>query len=145
MPPNVAAAWILGHHLDAVMFQKYALSQFIQNCAIAPRGPWKFIEEKAPAQSPLLRFSNHWVAWNSSLSGSGPNEYTSLNAAKLADQVKTSTRDPRILDMNHWYMDCGNNINAKCTHDPIFRGEERERDRLKARLPPTEWGAEFEK
>lgn len=97
---NAAAAWLLGHRLDEVLFQTYALSQFFQNCASAVRGPWRLIEEKAPAQSPLLRFSDHWVAWNSSLCGSGPNEYTGLNAAKHADQVKPCKRDPRTLDLN---------------------------------------------
>lgn len=141
---NAAAAWFLGHRLDAAMFQKYALSQFVQNCALAVRGPWRLIEEKAPAQSPLLRFSDHWVAWNSSLSGPGLNEYTGMNAAKHADQVKPSTRDPRILDLNHWYLDCGNDINAKCAHDPIFRANQQEKERLRKRTPPPDWGAEYE-
>jgi len=141
---NAAAAWILGDRLDALKFKKYALSQFIQNCALAPRGPWKLIEENAPAKSPLLRFSNHWVAWNSSLSGPGVNEYTGLNAARLADLVKPSSRDPRIFDLIHWYLLCGNNINAQCTHDPILRANEQERRRLRRRPPPPEWGAEFE-
>jgi len=141
---NAAAAWVLGHHLDATRFKEYALSQFVQNCALAARGPWRFIEEKAPAQSPLLQFSNHWVAWNSSLSGLGVNEYTGLNAAKLADQVKISTRDPRTFDLSHWYLDCGNNINSKCIHDPINRENEQEKQRLRRKPPPAEWGAEFE-
>ncbi|MCJ1266326.1 hypothetical protein MMC22_006209 [Lobaria immixta] len=141
---NAAAAWLFGHRLDAATFKTYALSQFIQNCALAARGPWRLIEEKAPVQSPLLRFSDHWVAWNSSLSGPGVNEYTGLNAAKHTDQVKPSTRDPRTFDLNHWYLDCGNDINAKCTHDPIFRDNEQEKKRLRSRPPPPEWGVEYE-
>ena len=141
---NAAAAWLLGHRLDAASFQEYALSQFVQNCALAIRGPWRLIEEKAPAQSPLLRFSKHWVAWNSSLCGPGLNEYTGTNAAKYADQVKPSTRDPRIMDLNHWYLDCGNEINAKCTHDPIFRANEQVKERLRKRTPPAVVGVGYE-
>ena len=141
---NAAAAWFLGHRLDATLFQEYALSQFVQNCALAVRGPWRLIEEKAPAQSPLLRFSKHWVAWNSSLSGPGLNEYTGTNAAKYADQIKPSTRDPRIMDLNHWYLDCGNDINAKCAHDPIFRANQQEKERLRKRTPPPLLGVEYE-
>ena len=141
---NAAAAWLLGHRLEAAMFQEYALSEFIQNCALAIRGPWRLIEEKAPAQSPLLRFSDHWVAWNSSLSGPGLNEYTGTNAARRADQVKPSTRDPRTLDLKHWYMDCGNDINAKCAHDPIFRANQQEQESLRKRTPPPVWGARYE-
>ncbi|KAL8694789.1 MAG: hypothetical protein Q9218_000635 [Villophora microphyllina] len=142
---NAAAAWLLGHCLDAAMFQEYALSQLIQNCALALRGPWRSIEEKAPARSPLRRFSNHWVAWDTSLSGPDLNEYTGLNAAKFADQVRPSTRDPRILDLNHWYTNCGDDINANCAHDPIFRASQREKERLRKRTPPPVWGAEYER
>jgi hypothetical protein len=70
------------------------MSQFMQNCALAARGHRRSIEEKSPAQSPLLRFSDHWVAWNASLSGPGVNEHTGLDAAKLADQVKGFTKHP---------------------------------------------------
>lgn len=141
---NAVAAWFLGHHLEAALFQEYAFSQFVQNCALAVRGPWKLIEEKSPAQSPLLRFSEHWVAWNSSLSGPGLNEYTGTNAAKYADQIKPSTRDPRIMDLSHWYSDCGNDINAKCAHDPIFRANQQEKERLRNRTPPPILGVEYE-
>lgn len=141
---NAASAWFLGHRLDAALFQEYALSQFIQNCALAVRGPWRLIEEKAPAESPLLRFSKHWVAWNSSLSGPGLNEYTGTKAAKYADQIRPSTRDPRIMDFNHWYFDCGNDINAKCAHDPIFRANQQEKERLRKRTPPPVVGVEYE-
>ncbi len=142
---NAAAAWLLGHRLDAAIFQEYALSQFIQNCALALRGPWNLIEESAPTKSPLRRFSNHWVAWNTSLSGPYLTEYTHLNAAKHANQVRPSTRDPRILDLIHWYLDCGNNINAQCDHDPIFRENQREKERFRKRTPPAVWGVEYER
>lgn len=137
-------AWMLAHRLGAPRFEIYALSQFIQSCAIALRGPWKFIEDSAPPASSLSRFSNHWVAWNTYLSGSGVNEYMGLNAAKYASQVKASTRDPRILDLDHWYSDCGSNINAKCEHDPVFQEQERQAKLLRDRPPPPEWGAEAE-
>ncbi|KAI4185118.1 MAG: hypothetical protein L6R41_004325 [Letrouitia leprolyta] len=141
---NAAAAWLLGHQLDATRFQEYALSQFIQNCALVLRGPWKMIEESAPVDSPLRRFSNHWVAWDASLSGSLLNEYENLIAAEQADQVRSSTRDPRTLDLNHWYLDCGNDINAQCDHDPIFRANQWEKERLRKRAPPPVWGADYE-
>lgn len=141
---NAAAAWLLGHRLKAALFQEYALSQFVQNCALAVRGPWRLIEEKAPAQSPLLRFSEHWVAWNCSLSGPGLNEYTGTSAAKYADQVKPSTRDPRTMELSHWYSDCGNDINAKCAHDPIFLANQRKKDLFRKRTPPPVLGVEYE-
>lgn len=137
-------AWMLAHSLEAPRFEMYALSQFIQNCAIALRGPWKFIEDNVPPASSLSRFSNHWVAWNTYLSGSGANEYTGLNAAIYASQVKASTRDPRILDLDHWYCDCGSDINAKCEHDPIVQEQERQAKLLRDRPLPPEWGAEVE-
>ena len=59
---KAAAAWLLGHRLDEVLFQTYALSQFAQNCALAVRGPWRLIEEKAPAQSPLLGLAT--IGWH---------------------------------------------------------------------------------
>lgn len=84
------------------------------------------------------------MAWNTSLSGPGVNEYSGLKAANLATQVKASTRDPRILELEHWYSSCGDDINAKCEHDPIFLENEREKRRLERRPPPPEWGAEYE-
>ncbi|KAL8673305.1 MAG: hypothetical protein Q9168_002267 [Polycauliona sp. 1 TL-2023] len=141
---NAAPAWLFGHHLDAAMFQQYALSQFIQNCAMVLRGPWKWIEETAPAGSPLRRFSNHWVAWDSCLSGSDLNEYTDLDAVKHTGQVRPSTRDPRKLDLIHWYLDCGNDINAQCDHDPIFRANRRREERLKKKKPSPLTGVEYE-
>ena len=141
---HAAAAYFLGDYLDAAEFSMYALSQFTQNCAIATRGPWRLIEERSSDQSPLLKFSNHWVAWNYSLSGFGVNEYTGLKASKLATQVVSSTRDPRTYDLKHWYSDCGSNINAQCDHDPIFRKNECVKETLKQRPPPPVWGAEEE-
>lgn len=137
-------AWVLARRLGAPRFEMYALSQFIQNCAIALQGPWKFIEDNVPPASSLSRFSNHWVAWNTYLSGSGANEYTGLNATRYASQVKASTRDPRILDLDHWYSDCGSNINAECEHDPIIQEQKRQAKLLRNRPPPPEWGVEAE-
>ena len=141
---KAVTAWFLGKLLGATAFQEYALSQFIQNCAIAVRGPWKLIEEEAPARSPLLRFSNHWVAWNAHLSGPGLNEYTGLRAAHYAKEVTPAMRDPRTFDMKHWYSDCGDDINAKCAHDPVVRANQLHQEQLSKRPPPPVWGVEYE-
>jgi hypothetical protein len=141
---DAVPAWMLAHSLGAAKFEMYALSQFVQNCAIAVRVPWRFVEDNAPPDSSLLRFSNHWIAWNTYLSGRGVNEYTGLSAASYASQVNASTRDPRIFDLDHWHSECGSDINAKCEHDPIFREQERQRKLLRDKPPPSEWGAEAE-
>ena len=142
---NAAAAWILGHDLDAIMFTRYALSQFIQNCALLSPETWRYVEDTAPDQSSLLRFSNHWVAWNSHLYGPGMNEYSGLKAVRLAGQANGSTRDPRIFDLEHWDLDCSKSINAECNHNPIFQENQREKERRKSRPPPAEWGLERER
>ncbi|KAF2233613.1 hypothetical protein EV356DRAFT_533616 [Viridothelium virens] len=143
---NAASAWILGQQLQAPAFQRYALSQFVQNCAIVTIGPWAEIEEKAPSQSPLRRFSDHWVAWNSWLCGPGINEYTGLKAAKPRLWSKASAAsDPRTLDLDHWYERCGALISRQCSHDPIVRQQEEEYKRLHNRSPPLEWGEEWER
>lgn len=85
---NAATAWMLGYYLIADEFKSYALYEFIRNCALVARGPWKFIEDHAPAKCPLLRFSDHWVAWNCKILGPGMNEYTGLRAARLADKLR---------------------------------------------------------
>jgi len=141
---NAVPAWMLAHRLGVPRFEMYALSQFIQNCAIAIKGPWKFIEDNVPSTSSLFRFGAHWVAWNTSLSGIGANEYTGLRAAVNAAQVNNSTRDPRIYDLDHWYSDCGYKINPKCEHDPVSQEQEQRAKSFRDRPPPPEWGFEAE-
>lgn len=141
---HAASAWLLAYRLGAPRFEMYALSQFLQNCAIMVTGPWNWIEDNVPSSSALGRFSTHWVAWNAYFCGSGPSEYTGLVATGYITQVKSSTRDPRIFDLDHWYSDCGANINAKCEHDPITK-ENKERENERREKPPPEiWGAELE-
>lgn len=118
---NAASAWLLGKRLEAAWFQKYALAQFIQTCALEPFGPWKYVEMYAPPKSPLVRFSNHYIAWNLYFIGTGTNEFEGLNARQLVPLVDKTTHDPRVYDIEHWYSNCGNKFAAGCTHDPIAR------------------------
>ena len=141
---HAVAAWMLGNRLGAQRYETYALSQFIQNCAVMLDGPWKYIEDNVPNTSALSRFSNHWVAWNAYYSGRNANEYSGLFATRRACEVKPSTRDPRIFDLHHWYSDCGNNINPTCEHDPILKEQERQAELRRNRPAPEEWGAELE-
>jgi hypothetical protein len=140
---NAAAAWVLAKKLHAVEFEEYALSQFIQNCALPAFGPWKYIETMAPPGSSICRFSDHWVAWNYHLAGSGRNEFSDLKGKSRAVQVTEKTRDPRIYDIDHWYLTCGNDINPSCSHDPIARQEKLQQDNHRPD-PPPEWGSSFE-
>jgi hypothetical protein len=142
---NSAAAWVLAVELKARRFEKYALSQFVQNCAIMIKAPWEYIEERAASGSSLSRFSRYWVAWNTSLANPWTHEYVGLEAADLAKYVTPETRDPRIFDIDHWDNDCGNDLNAVCEHDPISRIQKREQDARTLRPPPAEWGAEQER
>ena len=100
---HAVGAWKLGGCLGSDMFQKYALSQFIQNCALTIHGPWKLIEKKAPRNSSLFRFSTHWVAWNVHISGCVTDQYTNLKATELADQIGAAMSDPRTFELDHWY------------------------------------------
>lgn len=141
---NAAAAWVLAAKLRAVdHFQKYALSQFIQNCALAAFGPWEYIEREAAPRSPLRRFSDHWVAWNSHLAGAGVNEFSGIQAAQRARLVTKGTRDPRIYDIEHWYSSCGDKFEPGCTHDPISRREQLQQIKPAAE-PQRDWGRSFE-
>jgi hypothetical protein len=140
---KAAPAYLLGRRLDAVLFSKYALSQFIQNCAIIARSPWKSIEDTALAEGPLVRFSNHWVAWNVSFFGPGINEYSGLRAARTL-QANSNTRDPRILDLDHWYASCGDDVDPKCEHNLVYMASLEEELRKMNKTPPPEWGFEHE-
>lgn len=103
-----------------------------------------YIEERAVSGSPLSRFSNHWIAWNTSFSNCWTHEYVGLEAADLAENVTPETRDPRVFDIDHWYKDCGDDFNALCEHDPFHREQQRQRQARKSRPPAAEWGAEQE-
>jgi hypothetical protein len=138
-------AWYLAQELSAGVFEKYALSHFIQNCALAAFGPWKLIEERGPEDGSLSKFSRHWVAWNYHLAGSGACEYDGLNATKLAHLVTGETRDPRIYDLEHWYENCGDYVNSLCLHDPIYREQLALEAKTKKQTKPKEWGAESER
>ena len=139
-----AVAWVLAVELRARRFEKYALSHFIQNCAIAVQGPWAYVESRTDEDSSLRRFSDHWVAWNVWLSNGNADEYNDLQAVALATLVKPSTRDPRIYDIDHWYQLCGANVNATCEHDPMQRQRQRERQARAERPPPDQWGRKEE-
>ncbi|KAI9687020.1 MAG: hypothetical protein M1822_002430 [Bathelium mastoideum] len=141
---HAADAWLFGKRFNAPEFQRYALSQFIQNSAVMIHGPWKLIEQRASAQTPLRRFSDHWIAWNCLLLGIGPHEYSGLEAAKFARHATMSTHDPRTFDPEHWYTHCGNDIDATCTHDPLVRQKQQEKAQSRCRPPPAEWGREWE-
>jgi hypothetical protein len=72
------------------------------------------------------------------------NEDSGLLAARHTSSVKPSTRDPRIFDLQHWYSDCGDDINAQCSHDPILKKQKQQAALRKDRPAPADWGAEYE-
>jgi len=127
---SAAKAWALGKRLQAPRFERYALSQFVQNCAFMPFGPWKFVENVAEHRTPLRRFSDHWVAWNFYLAGGEPSEYAELEAASIVSSVTKKTSDPRFFDLSHWYLNCSDTLDPECAHDPAAR-----------RLRRSEWEA----
>ena len=141
---NAVPMWFLAYEIGASGLERYALSHFIQNCALALFGPWRMIEQKARRQSSLRRFSDHWIAWNCSLAGSENNEYAGLRAAALARLVTDETRDPRIYDLEHWYSPCGRYMNPSCEHDPVYRKKELEAIQ-EMKQPTADWGEEFER
>lgn len=131
-----ATAWLLARKLRAVQFRRFALSQFVQNCALSDLSTWVCIEKEAASKSPLRRFSEHWIAWNFHLAAGVPSEFANLKAAQRANEVTQTTRDPRIYDLNHWYSDCGDNLNPSCSHDPDIRAAAlRAAKRVKTPLP----------
>jgi hypothetical protein len=133
---NGADICLLAMKLQCLNFEKEALFHFIRYCALAPFGPWAQIEREAPQQSPLRRFSNHWVAWNFYLSACGKSEYMSLEAASFASQVTGQTRDPRIFDIEHWFSRCGDSLATGCSHDPVSRQEELEQKAVRRKPLP---------
>ena len=140
---NALSAWFLARKLRATDFGDYALSQFIQNCALAAFGPWEYIENNAPSGSSLRRFSDQWVAWNYYLAGPGINEFTGLMAAEWGVWfVSDRTTDPRIYDIEHWHEPCGNHFHPSCLHDPVVR--QRKREEENRRRQQLEWSQSFE-
>ena len=132
---KAAAAWLLSQQLGDRVFERYALAQLIQNCGVALFGPWAFIEARCPDRSSIRRFTNHWVAWNASLAGDSGSEFTGLYATTLMNRVvRGETHDPRTFELEHWFSECGDDLTAKCSHDPVVR-RARERERLRP-VPP---------
>ena len=140
---SAAAAWVLARKLQAADFQKYALSQFIQNCASAAFRPWEYIEGEAPLRSPIRRFSDHWVAWNFHPAGPGTNEFSGLQAARQARLVTEKTRDPRTYDIEHWYSSCGDDMEPSCSHDIIAQQANLQQTNH-GEEPQLEWGHSLE-
>jgi len=140
---HAATAWVFGNNIRAAQFERYALSQFITNCATCNLSTWQYIERQAKDKSPLRRFGNHWVAWNYHLAAAGQSEYNDLSAARLASVVNDDTNDPRIFDLDHWYSFCGDNINSLCIHDPVVR-ENAVEELFNSRRPQPEWGHDWE-
>ena len=139
---NAATTWFLGKKLQCSDdFDRYALSQFIQNCAFMAFGPWELIEKEV-AKGSLSRFSDHWVAWNHRLAGPDPNEYSGLRAVRTA--LTAPVRDPRTFDIEHWYSECGKYMRPGCLHDPITRLEKIEEAKRPKSIPPAEWGRHAE-
>ncbi|KAM7214649.1 hypothetical protein V8F06_009970 [Rhypophila decipiens] len=133
---KAAAAWLLSRQLHDQTFERYALAQLIRHCGTALFGPWAFIEARCPAGSSIRRFTNHWVAWNASFCPVGTaSEYRGLYATTLANRaVRNETHDPRTFDLDHWFQPCGDDLVAKCDHDPVVR-RAKEREKLRPKTP----------
>ncbi|KAK0732125.1 hypothetical protein B0H67DRAFT_606636 [Lasiosphaeris hirsuta] len=133
---KAAAAWVLSRQLGDHSFELYALAQLIRHCGVALFGPWAFIEARCPVGSSIRRFANHWVAWNASFSAAGsPSEFAGLHAATLVNQVvRGETHDPRTFALEHWFQPCGDDLAAKCDHNPAVR-RAKERERLRPAPP----------
>ena len=145
---KAAAAWVLATQLGDHAFERYALAQLIQTCAAALFGPWAFIEARCPLQSSIRRFANHWVAWNTSLAGttSGRSEFAGLYATTLVNKVvREETHDPRTFDLDHWYSGCGDDLSAKCDHDPAVRQAKAREKKLSEKPKAPQWGSSGEK
>ncbi|KAF7557513.1 hypothetical protein G7046_g6019 [Stylonectria norvegica] len=120
---RTAEAWVLAKRLAAPSFAKFCLKRFIENCALAPFGPWAYIEAVAEKGSALRRFSDHWVAWNANLLTGENHEFVELEAASNASRVDEYTGDPRYFDYEHWYVPCGDDISPRCDHNFKVREE----------------------
>ncbi|RSM07318.1 hypothetical protein CDV31_008683 [Fusarium ambrosium] len=141
-----ANAWVLSTQIDAPEFGHFCLKAFMSNCALAPFGPWQYVQKYTPSDSPIHRFSNHYIAWNVSLLSGTPSEFDDLAAAALAAQAKGDIEDPRLYDCAHWYSPCGDRVDSVCEHSPEFM-KEKKRRRLSPPIvpaPPAERGISLE-
>lgn len=118
-------AWLLSRTLEAPEFEDFCLRAFIKNCALAPFGPWRFVQDFTPPDSPIRRFSNHWIAWNVGILKREPTELNGLEATALASQVDQYTGNPRLYNLAHWYSPCGAHVNAACEHNPMVMREKK--------------------
>ncbi|KAF2973065.1 hypothetical protein GQX73_g611 [Xylaria multiplex] len=137
-------AWVLARKLQVPDFEKYALSEFIQNCSLASFGPWDYIERAIPQGSPLRRFSDYWVAWNYFWVRGSASEFSGLDASRLVGRARDSTVDPRTYDIIHWYERCGDTIGSCCSHNPMTRREEEFERQRPVREEEPEWGQSWE-
>ncbi|RSL54606.1 hypothetical protein CEP54_009772 [Fusarium duplospermum] len=102
-----AKAWMLSKTIEAPEFEDFCLKVFMRNCALAPLGPWQYIQDNAPPDSPIRRFSNHYIAWNVSLLSGKPSEFDGLEAVALAAKANGDIEDPRLYDCAHWRIPPG--------------------------------------
>ncbi|RDI87048.1 hypothetical protein Vi05172_g2963 [Venturia inaequalis] len=142
---HAASAWFLSVELQAASFERYALSQFIQNCSMALFGPWDFIEKNALAGSSLRKFSEYWVAWNSRLAGKGRSEYAGLKATESVILTTDQTKDPRNYSLEHWFSPCGRSFDACSVHDASIQGKKKDVKERRIHRPSVEWGADLER
>ncbi|KAH8669777.1 hypothetical protein BGZ60DRAFT_431205 [Tricladium varicosporioides] len=144
-PSKAAIAYIFAKKIKSVTFEKYSLSQFIQNCSSLVFGPWGYIEQETQPEEPLRRFSDFWIAWNCYfLAAQGENEFSGLEAVGLSCFVTDKTKDPRTFDLEHWYDTCGNSLDPDCTHHEILRQERQEREKVIEIEPVDERGRSLE-
>lgn len=155
---NTAKAWVLSRKLEAPEYEEFCLRMFINNCALAPLGPWQYVQDKTPPDSPIRRFSNHYIAWKVSILRGRPSEFDGLEAAALAAQASGDIKDPRQYDCVHWYSPCGDQVDAACEHNPKSM-KEKKRQRpstpivppasvptaergISLEVPPSRWGSQ---
>jgi hypothetical protein len=159
---NAAPAWVLARQLQDGAFERYALAQVARTCGTALFGPWAYIEARCSRGSSLRRFADHWVVWNVGAVGAAAgSEYHGLLAATLVGPADTNANgsysggigtggngggikftipDPRTLDLAHWFSACGDDLAARCEHNPAERRAAENRRRAALKPKPAEWG-----
>ncbi|KAI8715953.1 hypothetical protein NCS52_01104400 [Fusarium sp. LHS14.1] len=115
---NTAKAWVVSRKFEAPKYGDYCLKMFINNCALAPLGPWQYVQDNTPPDSPIRRFSNHYVAWKVNILRGLPSEFDGLEAVTLAAEANGDIEDPRQYNYAHWYSPCGDQVDAACEHSP---------------------------